>query len=86
MTRYQAAMRTELASILDDVSGTPAPAGLLDADAPPVLVRPSLKDRAALWDLGIKLGRELGSAIDAAPEPTAPAAGAPRARRRVDYG
>jgi len=85
LERYQAAMRAELDGLLGEIAGAPAPAGLLDDPSPPI-VRPPARDRAALWDLAIKLGRELGSAIDPAPPP-APVASARRPRpRAVDYG
>ena len=76
-------MRAELRGLLVELEGRPPPAGLGLVPSEPV--RPSLADRARLWDLTIRLGRELGAAIDAEP---APGAGpAPRSRRkRVDYG
>jgi hypothetical protein len=88
LERYQASMRDELAGVLVELEGKIPAAGLLDEGLPrPDPVRPSLADRARLWDLAIKLGRELGSSID--PTPPAPAS-SPRARRarsaRVDFG
>lgn len=80
-------MRDDLASVLDELHGSaPAPGLLLDGK-PAAIVRPSLADRAKLWDLAIRLGRELGTAIDVGPDPAtpAPARRAPR-RGRVDFG
>jgi len=85
LTAYQSAMRDELRAVLAELRGTPEPAGLMP-DVVPALKRPSLADRMRLWDLAIKLGRELGTAIDAAPPEADGPAPAPRARRRVDYG
>jgi len=82
LTRYQAAMRDDLAALLEDLAPK-VPHGLL-ADAP--AERPNLADRTRLWDLAIKLGKELGSAIDADPVSLEPAIPRPRARGRVDYG
>lgn len=83
--RYQARMRAELSDLLTDLDPVPQPDGLV---GPVPAVRPDLKQRAAIWDLAIKLGRELGSAID--PEGVAPVVRGPSpARRRrgpVDYG
>lgn len=80
-------MRAELRALLGEIRGTPAPAGLLDADQARPMVRPSLRDRAALWELAIKLGRALGDEIDpGGTGPADPPATRPRARRRVDYG
>lgn len=83
---YRAAMRTELRAVLVDLEGTPAAPGLIP-DVAPARVRPSLADRSRLWDLAIKLGRELGTGIDADPTPQdAPGRpGVPR-RGRVDFG
>lgn len=87
---YRAAMRAELRAVLDELRGKPKPAGLgLLPEAAVELERPSIEGRVRLWDLGIKLGRELGAEVD---EP--PAGGAsegagsarPRRRRRVDFG
>lgn len=85
LTEYQEAMRLELRTVLRELEGSPAPAGLLpDPEARPI--RPPLGDRMRLWDLAIKLGRELGSAIDAEPTPAEAAPSRPRRRARVDYG
>ena len=79
-------MRAELRQLLVEIRGEPAPAGLLDADQARPIVRPSLRDRAALWELAIKLGRALGDEIDPGGTATADPPARPRARRRVDYG
>jgi hypothetical protein len=82
---YQDAMRTELRAVLDELAGQPAPAGLLP-DAAKVRVRPSIGDRMKLWDLGIKLGRELGSEIDPPTPPVVQGPGRARRSPKVDYG
>jgi hypothetical protein len=76
LERYRAEMRLELADLLDEIR--PA-VGQLTIDG--AVGRPPLERRRALWDLGIKLGRELG----AAPDPIAPADLEPElaARRRA---
>lgn len=87
LERYQAAMRDELGGLLRELEGAEPPPGLgLDAN-PPARVRPSLADRGRLWELAIKLGRELGSSIDPTPPPSStPAAPRGPSRRRVDFG
>lgn len=85
---YQAAMRTELRAVLTELEGQRQPAGLLPDTEPP-MIRPTLPDRMRLWDLAIKIGRELGSAIDADPVPVETpitASGQGRSRKRVDMG
>jgi hypothetical protein len=84
LTRYQESMRDELRGLLDEIAGQPAPAGLLDAGKPGPVVRPQLTDRIRLWDLAIKLGRELGTEVDAGP--LVAQAPKPRRPRRVDFG
>lgn len=57
LERYRAAMRAEL----DDTLAEIRPAtGQLGFDG--AVERPSLERRRALWDLAVKLGRELGNA------------------------
>jgi hypothetical protein len=83
---YQEAMRAELRTVLRDLAPVMPPPGLgLVQDE---AKRPSLADRTKLWDLAIKLGRELGTEIDPGPlEPAGPAKDRePRRGRRVDYG
>jgi hypothetical protein len=79
LERYRSAMRSELDDLLEEIR--PA-SGQLTIDGAPA--RPSLDGRRALWDLAIKLGRELA----AAPEPIVGAPGgsepaATPARRRA---
>lgn len=85
LAEYHDAMRAELRALLDELTPAPAAPGLFGSEP---AKRPALDTRARLWDLTIKLGRELGTAID---PPAAPAAGpaartTPSRRRRVDYG
>lgn len=88
---YQAAMRDELRAVLLELRPV-APTGTLElVDEPPK--RPSLADRSRLWDLAIKLGRELGTEIDPGvgvggdPSGTPAAAGPRKWRRaRVEFG
>lgn len=89
---YQGAMRDELRGLLADLAPK-APAGQLDIMGQPLPARRHpLGERSKMWDLAIRLGRELGAELDQAPaaEDGAPAAGPlvgrPRARSRVDWG
>lgn len=89
LTAYQAAMRSELRDVLAELKGSVTPTGLLDSEftTAEVRTRPPIAERVRLWDLAIKIGRELGSAIDADPVPVASAPAGPRGRRRkLDYG
>lgn len=90
LATYQDAMRGELRAVLAELEGTVAPTGLLDTEftKAEVRIRPDLAARTRLWDLAIKIGRELGSAIDADPVPVvaSPGATAKTRRRRVDFG
>jgi hypothetical protein len=83
-------MRDDLGAILDELEPRPAPAGMLEAAGlPPAVERPSIAKRGELWTLAIKLGRELGTEIDARPPAAAaPTAGGPAKgrRRKVDMG
>jgi hypothetical protein len=89
---YQAAMRDELRDLLRELKGSAVPTGLLDSEftTSEVRTRPSLGDRMKLWDLAIKVGRELGTEISPAPPPSpTPAVSGrvgPRRRGRIDYG
>jgi hypothetical protein len=58
LERYRAAMRSELAMLLEMLGARRV--GLMP-DAPGELVIP-LGERTKLWDLAVKLGRELGAA------------------------
>lgn len=60
LERYRAAMRSELSDLLEEIRPG---AGQLTIDG--AVDRPTLEKRRALWDLAIKLGRELAGA----PEP-----------------
>ena len=88
LERYQRTMRVWLTRLLDELDGAPPKPGLLDdVDAAAVTVYPDPIAASKLWDLAIRLGRELGTAIDPSP-PTTAASGSsgPRPRKRVDYG
>ena len=80
LERYRAEMRLELADLLLEIRPATGQLGAFGETAAPV--RPGLDARRALWDLAIKLGRELA----AAPEPIAPSgsevASVPDSRRR----
>lgn len=85
--RYRATMRSWLGRLLDELEGRPAPAGILPTEeAERVTVYPSTKDASALWDLAIKLGKELGSAIDPQPTAAPDVTRRPPRARRVAYG
>jgi hypothetical protein len=85
LARYHEAMRGDLGDILRELEPAPAEDAGLGLDGAPLIKRPPVKDRAALWDLAIKLGRELGTEID--PGPVADVTAAPRSRRRrADFG
>lgn len=75
-------MRDEVRQLLDELEPVPQDQGLGLVAVKPK--RPDLAQRSKIWDLAIKLGRELGSSIDVAPATTA----LPRARRprKVDFG
>ena len=62
LERYRAAMRAELAELLVEIRPAPATTGQLEltGDVAPA-ARPKLEQRRALWDLAIRLGRELSS-------------------------
>lgn len=81
-------MRTELRGLLVELRGrVPDPGLLPDPDAKPQ--RPDLKERAALWDLAVKVARELGTEVDdRSVDPPGTHDPSPRKRRRprVDYG
>ena len=76
-------MRTELRACLVELRGVDPPPGLGMVPTKPK--RPPLADRARLWELAIRLGRELGTEVDATPDRTTPAPGRRRVGR-VDYG
>jgi hypothetical protein len=87
---YQAAMRAELRGLLEELAPRPSD-GQLDLTGAPVPPRKlPLGERAKVWDLAIRLGRELGTELDLAPAEAeaeeAPRRHGPRPRSRVDWG
>lgn len=94
LARYQSTMRAELSTLLDDLRGRVPDPGLhlLDeaiarGDVAERVALP-LKERIPMWDLAIKLGRELGTEVDGSPATAAaqPPAARPSRRRRPDFG
>jgi hypothetical protein len=84
LERYRAAMRAELEDLLGEIRPASGQLGAFDGDAPKP-ARPSLEGRRALWDLAIKIGRELAAAPEpiGAPSGSEPAAvPGPRKRSR----
>lgn len=88
-------MRDELRAVLHELRGKVPDPGLHlldDAIARGDVaerIRPPLKERVPMWDLAIKLGRELGTEVDGSPatDQAQPAvARGPRRRKRVDFG
>ena len=61
LERYRAAMRAELEDLLEEIRPAPADSGQIELGGEIPRARPKLEERRALWDLAIKLGRELGS-------------------------
>lgn len=88
LAEYQEAMRTELRAVLAELRGVVPDTGLgLDGPAAGP-VRPKLAERMKLWDLAIKVGRELGTEVDgsrsdADAQPPTPRK---RSRARIDFG
>jgi hypothetical protein len=87
LAQSQAAMRAELRTLLVDLGGKLPDPGL-GLGGPPELVRPPLKERIPMWDLAIKLGRELGTEVDESPpiETRNPESPTRRRRGKVDFG
>ena len=85
LDRYRAAMRAELETLLETVGARRA--GLIP-EVPGELVVP-LAERIRLWDLAIKLGRELaapgagGELEDPAAGPSTPSTSRPRQAPRL---
>ena len=86
LAEYQAAMRSELRAVLGELRGKLPDPGLGLVNGEPE--RPNLTDRMRLWDLAIKIGRELGTEVDDRPanEGAQPATRRKWRRARVDYG
>lgn len=86
LAEYQASMRSELRAVLAELRGKLPDPGLGLINAEPE--RPNLTDRMRLWDLAIKLGRELGTEVDDRPieEGAQPAAPRKWRRARVAFG
>lgn len=86
LTEYHDTMRGELRAVLGELAPVTETSDMFP-DLPAVTKRPPLRERMQLWDLAIKLGRELGSAIDV-PDPGSNVAGPGPRRRggRADYG
>lgn len=61
LERYRATMRAELSGLLDEIRPPTSANGQLGIDGSVTVPRKSLEERRALWDLAIKLGRELSS-------------------------
>lgn len=80
-------MRDDLGALLDELAPKTDGQTRLDGEAPAPR-RPAIAERVRLWDLAIKLGRELGTEVDTRPAAgDAPAAAPRRPRRaRVDFG
>lgn len=86
-------MRHELSALLDELRGRVPDPGLhlldeaIERGDVAERIRPELKARIPMWDLAIKLGRELGTEVDPGPGADSPAP-APRLRRRgrIDFG
>ena len=92
---YRRALRLELADLLAEIRPPAPSSGQLALDgtlAAPT--RPALEQRRQLWDLAIRVARELGQApgvtAETAPAPSRPKRGAPRltarARRALEPG
>lgn len=79
--RYEATMRLELSDLLTSLQPVPQDQGLGMVAVPDK--RPPLSERTKIWDLAIKLGRELGSAIEPDPLPEPPTS-RPRKPRKLD--
>lgn len=71
LERYRTAMRDELGELLEELRPAREQLTMLGA---PERLKPALAERLKLWDLAIKLGRELGTGEEL------PAAGAPAPR------
>lgn len=81
-------MRAELRATLAELRPRPPLPGLLDGDPviPYVPASVPIADRIRLWDLAIKLGRELGAEVDEPPAAADAGSAKPPRRGRVDFG
>jgi hypothetical protein len=61
LERYRAAMRAELESLLVEIRPPAPELGQLAMDGTVPPVRPKLAERRELWDLAVKIARELSS-------------------------
>lgn len=84
-------MREEVRGLLVELRGKAPPPGLMDVPGGDARIRPALAERTRLWELAVKLGRELGEGIDG--EAGTPArdggpeyAPASRRRSRPEFG
>jgi len=85
---YRATMRAELRELLAEIRPGPPATGQLDMSGNVQAPKPKLEERRALWDLAIKLGRELSSVTlepgwSGVLDSTAPALGGRRADARA---
>jgi hypothetical protein len=74
-------MRAELGDLLEELRPDLAQLGM---DGAATRIRPAIADRVKLWDLAVKLGRELAApgAADLDPEPEPPASTSSSRRAR----
>lgn len=85
LARYQEAMRSELAWILDILKPAEGLVGTSVREG-------SIAERTRRWDLAMKIARELGGEIDPGPDPAAAAdplgddTKPPARRGKIDYG
>jgi hypothetical protein len=93
LERYRAAMRAELESLLLEIRPPAPELGQLAIDGSVPATRPKLAERRELWDLAVKIARELSSSSSSAetawsglpgppPELTRSRATAPRLTKR----
>ena len=79
LDRYRAAMRDELGELLIELRPDRVQTVMLGGD---VRLKPPIADRIRLWDLAIKLGRELATGGTDEPDAPLPVAPAVSAKRR----
>jgi len=84
LERYREAMRIELGELLEEIR---PPASQLTLGGSEERIKPPLAERVKLWDLAIKIGRELDGAVELpwagepAPAPTSTSSRSSRAPR-----